>query len=491
MNKLGEVILKNPGPFYEPEELECLDRKDEEAHAIRILKLVSESVCRENELLPVYCQGSWWCYATPRGVWQEVPQDRLKKAALFLRRCCFYQTKAGPEPVLLGSARIEAIYKMCCLVAGDPKFFEMGESGVVFSNKVCLLFRASGPITEGLSAMYRLRSYFSFPFVKGQGCPSWQAFLDSLFLGDADAEEKKVALQGFIGSCIRGQSCDYEQVLLLLGSGSNGKSILCDVVSQLFQESMVSISPQDLNDDRHTPALEGARLNLVTDISIQGFKDSGGFKRCISGDPITSRRLYSETFVFRPRAGHIYSANELPRSPDLSEGFYRRWLIINFNRTFNASNSMPRAKLLESLFAELSGIAIWALKGTKEVMAKGGYLQPSSSGMTIQEWSAENNIAKQFMMQATNQPVDGEHWTSMRALYEAYKDWCLYNGHHALSSTNFSSRLVKLEYEFRRDKEGSREYRATVKPKNLWAQGAPLQGEFFARTQDDLLKESK
>ena len=50
------------------------------------------------------------------------------------------------------------------------------------------------------------------------------------------------------------------------------------------------------------------------------------------GDTLTAERKFGHPFVFRNRATMIFSANELPGSADLSDGFFSRWVIVPFTR---------------------------------------------------------------------------------------------------------------------------------------------------------------
>ena len=49
----------------------------------------------------------------------------------------------------------------------------------------------------------------------------------------------------------------------------------------------------------------------------------------------------NDPFVFRNDAKLIFSANALPGTSDRSYAFYRRWVIVPFEQTFNGEGGNP------------------------------------------------------------------------------------------------------------------------------------------------------
>ncbi len=110
--------------------------------------------------------------------------------------------------------------------------------------------------------------------------------------------------------------------------------------------------------------LFGKLANIFADLPSKSIDDNGMFKALTGEDFITAERKNKDPFSFRPYARFLFSCNEIPRNyGDRSEGFYRRLLIIRFEK------SVPKAKrdpnLAEKLAAERDGILMWALTGLK------------------------------------------------------------------------------------------------------------------------------
>lgn len=483
---LGEAVRLLGPPEREPV---VLDKEDDVAHAEQALLVLRNWYSTTSVTQPVFCKGQWYTYHQGKGTWFPAPDSTAQRCVLELRNFVRHPCKGQEDGrrMRMSNGKHEAVYKMMRKMASDEDFFEGAPACVSFNNDTTVVF-ASGPdkktVVSGYSPTYRCRSFYDFKFDRTKGCPNWLAFLESVFLYDEDKDEKIQLLREFLGVAIRGEAVNYQKCLLLLGSGSNGKSIFCDVVAKLFQGSMSTIAPQDLNTDKKAVALEGKSLNLVADIPVRGFTDSGGFKKAIAGEDLDGWVLYTGPVVVKPKAAHVFSANDLPRSPDVTDGFYRRWLPVTFNRKFRGDNSTPKEELMAGLVQELPGIAMWALEGSGELRKrKSGFLMPRTSKLILEEWSSANNMAQQFALQACRVVNDGEQWTRAVDLYADYKVWSRDNGHMQMSSTVFYQRLKALDYK-RRRRDNVYEYNLVVLPPQLW------HGRVDERVpkQEDLLK---
>ena len=63
-------------------------------------------------------------------------------------------------------------------------------------------------------------------------------------------------------------------------------------------------------------------------------KDSSVFKQIVTGDTITVEEKFKDRHTIKPYAKHIFTANELPKDADTSNGYYLRLFIIPFEAIF-------------------------------------------------------------------------------------------------------------------------------------------------------------
>lgn len=467
---IDELDVTNDGKWI-------IEKSDDEDHALVALELLREKYTNgEVDLLPIFAEGGWWAYSIPHGVWEEVEANEIERVILRIKRRAVYVVKDGHLRPTLTSARVASIMKMMCMIRSDENFFKGATNGAAFRN-LSLIFASDKdqPQRRQHHPDNRLRAYYDFDLKPESTCPKWLEFLDQVFECDRDKAQKIAMVQEFIGCTLRGEATLYQRVLMLIGEGSNGKSVLCDVVSMLFEQNKCCVPPQQLSNRENRASLVGARLNLVSDMPVKGFKDSDGFKLAVAGDELSARRLFAQETVFRPTAGHLYSANQLPTVPDLTHGFFRRFLFVTFNRTFHESERRPRLEMLREFREELPGITLWALRGARALAERGGYdLAPSSVHMS-DKWSAENNTVKQFFLDActlaepTFLPDDvGDDWVAARDAYKDYQKWADFNGYKVCSAKTFTDRLLKLPSVEAKRQGGTVFYNFKIKGHTQW-----------------------
>ena len=112
-------------------------------------------------------------------------------------------------------------------------------------------------------------------------------------------------LQEFVGSLfVDRRKVKIETLLVLKGSGSNGKSVVFDTLRGLLGHENVSTFSLDeligggLEKKRNLATMNGKRLNYASESGqfvIDG--NSGILKAIISGEPVEARAMYGENFT--------------------------------------------------------------------------------------------------------------------------------------------------------------------------------------------------
>jgi phage/plasmid-associated DNA primase len=75
-------------------------------------------------------------------------------------------------------------------------------------------------------------------------------------------------------------------------------------------------------------------VNTFADLKAEKLAMTGMFKTLVSGDTVRAQRKYGHPFSFRNYAKLIFSANKIPDSDDKTHAYYRRWLILTFEKVF-------------------------------------------------------------------------------------------------------------------------------------------------------------
>ena len=191
--------------------------------------------------------------------------------------------------------------------------------------------------------------------------PVFEKYLDDITCGDT---ELKLVIQEMIGYCLS-TSTVAEKAFFLAGSGCNGKSVLAQLIQRLVGEGNYSnTSLSALNGSFGLASLVNSNVNIAAENSC-GKICSDIYKAIVSGDTLEVNRKYQPALSVKLHAKLVLLFNTLPESDDLSYGFFRKTMIIPFDRTFTKDEI--DVELIDKLEKELSGIFQWALKGLQRL----------------------------------------------------------------------------------------------------------------------------
>lgn len=301
------------------------------------------------------------------------------------------------------------------------------------------------------------------------GTPTlWDATLSDIFSPDSDAARKIDLLEEFIGVGLLGASTKLQRALVLLGSGANGKSTVLDVVEKIFSwagSKVTALAPQNMETEYNRDLLSGARLNVCSEMPESDILVGSAVKATISGDVLTARKIRESPYSFRPRALQLFAANFLPAVSDSSAGFWRRWCILDFNRTFDVDERDPfRAdKIIDR---ELPAITKRCVEKGVLALKRRSYSEPPSSINSVKGWQTQaDQIASWAHDNVTIvEDNDRDNWSTPTALYENYQSWCSTTGHRSMSKHKFGRRLKEIgisQHNF--GANGGRRYGCAIK----------------------------
>lgn len=277
-------------------------------------------------------------------------------------------------------------------------------------------------------------------------CPTWELCLRGVFDGDAALVEY---LRRRIGYALTGMVGEQD-LLILHGSGANGKSTIVDSILHVLGEDYGGTAPPSLliatRQDRHPTeiaALFGKRL-VVAHESDEGRRlNEGLVKQLTGGDRLTGRRMREDFWEFPPTHKMMLLTNHRPRVTGDDNGIWRRLKLLPFEVTFGEDRrdkAMP-----DKLKAEAAGILRWAVSGClawqQHGMAEPAAVSTATASYRSDEDSLSGFIADRCVV-SPNAQVKAGH------LYDAYRTWAESRGERTLSQRNFGARL-KLRFDTR------------------------------------------
>lgn len=338
-----------------------------------------------------------------------------------------------------------------------------------FSEKNVLVLKSSvlslnPPEELEFSASHYARHKLPFDYDKDATCPLWHDFLQSIWGQDADYNCKVALLQEYMGLSLT-NIVKFQKMLLLLGNGSNGKSVILTVMRSLVGDNNASsVSLKDFNKRFSLIEMKDKLVNIDADLAIDAVIDDSKFKKIVAGDVITLEQKMEASFGFRLTTKQWAAANFLPRTRDNSHGFFRRILILTFNRVF--ADSEQDKSLETKLSQELPGILNWALQGLDRLLSNDAFTIPVSAEEELMSYQLVSDPVKRFLEEeASKVTVINGRGLPSSYVYERFKNFSNANGFALLNSSNFGMRLKALGIKSKRS-NGKTLYFLNLLPEN-------------------------
>lgn len=264
-------------------------------------------------------------------------------------------------------------------------------------------------------------------------CPRWQSFLDEVI----PEPGKQDALAEFLGSCF--SDVKHEKILFLYGTGANGKSVVMEVVIGLFgSTNIVHNTLEEISDEKgyNRGNLMTALLNYSGEISDKVSPDV--LKRLASREPMTGRYVRGKPFEVKDYCRSAFNGNVLPRVKEVSDGFFRRFLIVPFEVTIPMERRDPDlpAKIMTG---DLPGIMNWVVSGLQRLLAAKGRFSTSEASERILAHYMEAVSHVAIFVEEFGSTHHGE--INSTVLYDAYKAYCETNEFVAVNTKDFSIQL--------------------------------------------------
>lgn len=265
-----------------------------------------------------------------------------------------------------------------------------------------------------------------FPWDYDPEAPECPAVTDTLdAIANGDKEVIALLLEAF-GNCFYLLNSYRGAVMLYGPSGSNGKSTLLNMLTQLVgRENASFLSLQDTAERFRLVEVYGKAVNIGDDISDAYLPDSSLLKKLVTGETVMGEKKGQDPISFRPFAKMFFAMNSLPPVSDKSRAFFSRILLVPLTADFSAPGKREPG-LKDRLWseAEMSYLVRLAMDGLKRLIAQGDFTRPDSVRRAMAEYEIECNPVLGFLMEYGN--VVGE---PTQKVYNDFRNWCMDNGH--------------------------------------------------------------
>ena len=230
-------------------------------------------------------------------------------------------------------------------------------------------------------------------YQEGAECPKILKFLKEV------VGEEQIKLTQELFGYILLRDYIFNKAFMLIGSGRNGKTTFLNLITKfLGEDNTVSISLQDLLYNRFAKAkLYGKMANIYDDLPNSRLTATGNFKILTGKGRIWADLKFRSGFEFYNHAKLIFSCNELPRTDDTTEAFFRRWELLKFENYFEGDKEKPN--ILEEIVTEeeLSGLFNWAIKGLERIFKQNGFTKTRETDFVKTEWITLTDPLRAFV----------------------------------------------------------------------------------------------
>jgi putative DNA primase/helicase len=244
----------------------------------------------------------------------------------------------------------------------------------------------------------------------------------------------------------------------LIGSGSNGKTVLLGILERLHGSKLVSHVPLAyLMESRFARALlVDKNVNVTTETASITGNDFGVLKELTSPEPQQVERKRKDAHD-RVLWAKLWTANNRMPSftDDSTDGWVRRVNIFEFPNQFEGRNENRKLKAELTTPAMLAGIF--------------NLLKPRINRIleTCEIAMAEATIAKRReKLELTTDPVKvyADEWLIAEsnsdieadAMYEKFKDWCKPKKLYIMNKKSFEDSLKNKGYQLSRIRDGNK-----------------------------------
>lgn len=288
-----------------------------------------------------------------------------------------------------------------------------------------------------------------------------QFFLDVL----RDETDYKV-IQELFGYLLLREN-PFEKAFMFSGTGRNGKSKILELAKRfLGSENVSNISLQQMEIDNFAAInLYNKMANLSGDISKKGLENTALFKQLSGQDMISANRKFDSHIHFTNYAKMIFACNELPYSYDDSDGFWDRWIMVDFIYRFvdNPTLSFHKKKdphIIDKIGTdkELSGLLNWALVGLDRLMFQGKFSKNISTEEIRMKWKRKSSSVSAFLADCIVLEYSEDTFISVSDFNRKYLEYCQKKDLKPESKKNIKAKIHEYGGDDGRKRDGYSTY---------------------------------
>jgi putative DNA primase/helicase len=287
-------------------------------------------------------------------------------------------------------------------------------------------------------------------------CPAWERFLNQVFPAEESSQDAEPCpdedliefVQRWFGYCLTG-SVHEQKMAIFHGDGSNGKSVISNVLLGILGDHAGPAAPKLLACSKHDGGgrhpteiadLHGKRMVIAFESGEDDRLNETMVKWFTGGDRLKARGMGEDFWEFDPTHKLIFQTNHMPTIRGDDHGIWRRLLLVPFAVRFWDPATPPQPNesrpdhlradptLPHRLRAEWPGILAWAVRGCLS-WQHDGLRVPKRVMKATSDYRASEDLIEQFLAEACVRAEGGEVRSS--AMLDAMNAWLRARGEKA------------------------------------------------------------
>jgi putative DNA primase/helicase len=273
--------------------------------------------------------------------------------------------------------------------------------------------------------------FFAAPVPHNFGKSEETPVMDKIFEAWVGPEKKQL-LYEICAYCLY-DGYPIHRIFCLIGVGRNGKGQFMELLRRfLGHHNYVSTDLDRLAKSQFEASkLFKKKAAFIGETNFDTMSRTNIIKQLSGGDLVSCEFKGRDAFDFQNTAKLVVATNSLPATTDRTEGFYRRWLIIEFNNRFNEGKDIIDTIPDE----EYDNLARKCIPILKNLLSVGKFTAEGTVEERAKTYEKKSNPINTFIDEyCENAP---EAFTPTWYLYQQYETFQTEGGHRKLSKDEF------------------------------------------------------
>jgi P4 family phage/plasmid primase-like protien len=268
--------------------------------------------------------------------------------------------------------------------------------------------------------------------------------IDKLFV-EWVSEKNLITLKETIALSLL-QDYPLHRIVCLFGSGCNGKGVFLRFLNKfLGSRNLCSSNLKKLmSGNFETSKLYQKLACIISETDFNVIRDTSILKQLSGQDLISAEFKGKNSFDYQNYSTLFIASNSMPITEDRTDGFYRRWLIIDFPFKFKEGND-PLERVPE---IEYNNFALQLLKLLPELIKRGRFDNDGEIEERKKKYEEKSNPLSTFFKENYEYDIQAEV-----PFFELYDKYCIFSQQHGFREISKKAVSTLLENMFNLETE--------------------------------------